>query len=199
MCADWSDTLNKRMLRVSRLGLKNWRNFADVDVAFGERLFLIGPNASGKSNLLDVFRFLRDVCRDGGGLQQAVQERGGVSKIRSLSARRDPAVEIEVDLTDSDSTVWTYAMGFAQQPRGHRRRPNPIAKADVGENIPHHQNQDPLRDVHDVEDAGRRFALRCFRLRLVSQSTRLILPKGREKNRPSYNRDQRQNNGLPAV
>ncbi|MDD9857444.1 MAG: AAA family ATPase, partial [Gammaproteobacteria bacterium] len=57
---------------VSRLTLKNWRNFREADVPLRERQFIVGPNASGKSNLLDVFRFLRDIAKpDGGGLQKA--------------------------------------------------------------------------------------------------------------------------------
>jgi predicted ATPase len=61
---------------VSRLTLKNWRNFRSLDLRFKERVFLIGPNASGKSNLLDAFRFLRDLARPGGGLQPAIEQRG---------------------------------------------------------------------------------------------------------------------------
>jgi predicted ATP-dependent endonuclease of OLD family len=38
---------------ISGLILKNWRNFRSLDVSFTERVFVIGPNASGKSNLLD--------------------------------------------------------------------------------------------------------------------------------------------------
>ena len=61
---------------ITRLALKNWRNFKAVDVSLRERVFVIGPNASGRSNLLDVLRFLRDVAKPGGGLQRAVAERG---------------------------------------------------------------------------------------------------------------------------
>lgn len=70
----------------TRLKLKNWRNFVNVDLALEKRLFITGPNASGKSNLLDAFRFLRDIAKDGGGLQQAIRERGGLTKIRCLAA-----------------------------------------------------------------------------------------------------------------
>jgi predicted ATPase len=34
---------------VSHITLKNWRNFQSVDVDMGNRVFLVGPNASGKS------------------------------------------------------------------------------------------------------------------------------------------------------
>jgi predicted ATP-binding protein involved in virulence len=42
-------------LRFSNLQLKNWKNFAFCNVAVGRRAFLVGPNAAGKSNFLDVF------------------------------------------------------------------------------------------------------------------------------------------------
>lgn len=108
----------------TRLKLKNWRNFVTVDLALGERLFITGPNASGKSNLLDVFRFLRDIAKDGGGLQSAVRERLGLTKIRCLAARRYPDVEIEVELSetiDSNPATWRYAIGLRQEQRGARR------------------------------------------------------------------------------
>ena len=109
---------------VKRLIVKNWRNFQQADVLLRERQFIVGPNASGKSNLLDIFRFLRDIVKiDGGGFQKAVKARGGVSKIRCLTARQDPEVGIEIHLADTPdaSPTWRYALEFRQEPRGHRR------------------------------------------------------------------------------
>jgi len=111
-------------MQFTRLKLKNWRNFTRVDLALGERLFITGPNASGKSNLMDAFRFLRDIAKSGGGLQEAVTLRGGITKLRSLAARRDPNVEIEVELKDGageNATVWQYGVGLKQETRGMRR------------------------------------------------------------------------------
>lgn len=108
---------------VSRVILKNWRNFQSVDVALGERVFLAGPNASGKSNFLDVFRFLRDIAKPGGGLQQAVSNRGSISKIRCLAATKYPNLEIEVHLATASrqKPVWKYAIGIKQEVRGYRQ------------------------------------------------------------------------------
>ena len=83
---------------------------------------MVGPNASGKSNLLDAFRFLRDIAKPGGGLQNAVLDRGGISKIRCLAARTHPDVEIEIHLSEfeSDEVIWKYAVGIKQEVRGYR-------------------------------------------------------------------------------
>jgi predicted ATPase len=107
---------------VSHVSLKNWRNFRIADISLGNRAFLVGPNASGKSNFLDVFRFLRDVAKPGGGLQFAVKQRGGLSKIRCLAAREHPEVEIEMDLSDysESNSIWKYALSIRQEPRGNR-------------------------------------------------------------------------------
>jgi len=72
-----------------------------LEAHLGHRIFLIGPNASGKSNLLDAFRFLKDLAND--GLRKAVEdERGGVSAIRCLAATRYNYIDIEVDVSTKD-------------------------------------------------------------------------------------------------
>ena len=108
---------------ITHVALKNWRNFRSVDVDLGERVFLAGPNASGKSNLLDAFRFLRDIAKPGGGLQKAVSDRGGISKLRCLAAREHPDIEIEVHLAESanQEPAWKYAIGIKQESRGYRQ------------------------------------------------------------------------------
>lgn len=109
-------------MRISKIVLKNWRNFRSAEVELGDRVFLVGPNASGKSNFLDAIRFLRDVAKAGGGLQPALAGRGGLSKVRCLAALKDPDVEIDVTLTDGDGGEdWRYAIGITQGVRGYRQ------------------------------------------------------------------------------
>jgi predicted ATPase len=81
---------------ISRMQIKNWRNFRSVDVNLTETTYLIGPNASGKSNFLDIMRFMRDVVNpNGGGLQQAVKSRGDLKKLRCLAGRQGQGIELE--------------------------------------------------------------------------------------------------------
>ena len=112
--------VNNAKLKFSRLRLRNWKNFSAADVSIRDRMFLVGPNASGKSNFLGAFRFLRDLASPGGGLQEAVRRRGGVKAIRCLAARRRTDVEVHVELQGaSGGTSWGYALAFHQDNR-HR-------------------------------------------------------------------------------
>lgn len=99
-------------LYISKLKLYNWKNFRDCELDLQKRCFIIGANASGKSNLLDAIRFLRDIAKDGGGLQSAVEQRGGIKKIRCLAARKRTDVFIETELRniDDDRLCWIYSL-----------------------------------------------------------------------------------------
>ena len=111
-------------MQITHIRLKNWRNFRSLDVQLSDVSYVLGPNASGKSNFLDVFRFLRDVSKHkGGGLQAAVSDRGGISKLRCLHARKDPEVLIEVEVAEgiSEPAIWKYLLAFKSEGKGAQR------------------------------------------------------------------------------
>jgi predicted ATPase len=113
-------------LRFTSVHLENWRNFTSVDVALSQRVFIVGPNASGKSNFLDVFRFLHDIVSVGGGLEEAVRKRQGISKLRALSARKFPDIVIRVDLGGANGDTWQYELALS-----HDNRQRPQIKREV--------------------------------------------------------------------
>lgn len=102
-------------LRFTRLRAERWKNFGEFEVQLARRVFFVGANAAGKSNLLDVFRFLRDIAKVGGGFREAVESRGGVSAIRSLFSRKKTDVLIDVSVGGETSPdIWRYELAFSQ-------------------------------------------------------------------------------------
>jgi len=47
-------------MKISRISIQNFRNFADVDVKLGEHAVIVGENKIGKSNLLHALRLVLD-------------------------------------------------------------------------------------------------------------------------------------------
>lgn len=104
-----------RTVQLVRFRLENWRNFRHVELDLKRRALFFGPNASGKSNLLDALRFLHDIVSVGGGFREAVERRNGVSKIRCLAARGSPDIVLALDVVSAaEGVTWTYELGFSQ-------------------------------------------------------------------------------------
>lgn len=109
-------------MRITHVRASNWRNFKSVDFPLENRLFVVGPNAAGKSNLLDMFRFLGDIAAPGGGLTAAIDRRGGLSKVRSLFARNHQRGRLIVDLQLLDGEdVWRYKLAIRGEKGGLNR------------------------------------------------------------------------------
>lgn len=109
-------------MRITHLRLKNWRNFRSADVSLQNRVFIVGPNASGKSNLLDAIRFLRDVATN--GFQSAVDTRDGLERIRCLATRSYNQSHVTISINigdDSEPEKWHYELTFKSEGRGRRR------------------------------------------------------------------------------
>ncbi len=105
-------------MHIKHVALQNWRNFKKAEIDLTSRTFIAGANASGKSNFLDAFRFLKDLANS--GLKEAVEKRGGISKVRCLYARRPSEIEIAVEIEDGKAS-WKYEIGIGQEQGGIHR------------------------------------------------------------------------------
>jgi predicted ATPase len=118
--SDDGSSYTRASMIISKVILKNWRNFEAANVDLAERVFVVGPNASGKSNFLDVFKFLRDIALPRGGLQEAITLRGGVPRIRCLSARKETDVGVTVEFKNSADATFSVALLNRDQARTAR-------------------------------------------------------------------------------
>ena len=111
-------------MRLTHVTVKNWRNFKQADFDLQDRMLVIGPNASGKSNLLDALRFLGQIASPGGGFQNAVASRGGMARLRCLAARYFNTGRVTLSITigdDHQPSTWVYEVTFTAEQRGKRR------------------------------------------------------------------------------
>ncbi|MEE9165369.1 MAG: AAA family ATPase, partial [Nitrospinota bacterium] len=65
-----------------KIKISNFKSFKDLEIELGKFNILIGSNASGKSNFLQIFKFLKDI--NNSGLNNALQMQGGVEYLRNI-------------------------------------------------------------------------------------------------------------------
>ena len=96
---------------ITRLEVHNFKSLRNVDISLGPLNVLIGPNMSGKSNILDALLFLYQLFFPQGGTQgvgYAVAQRGGIDEVL-WKGGSDKLVRIAVDATDDREPDTKYA------------------------------------------------------------------------------------------
>ena len=61
-------------MAIKRIKVSNFKSFKDLDIELGKLSVVIGANASGKSNFVQIFRFIRDISNL--GLDNAISLQG---------------------------------------------------------------------------------------------------------------------------
>ena len=89
-------------MAIRRLKVSNFRSFNELDVELGDFNVLIGANASGKSNFIEIFRFLRDIRNY--GLNSAVALQGGGES--TLNLRLQTSKPLRVQIIDDQSVKY---------------------------------------------------------------------------------------------
>ena len=84
---------------IQRIKVTNFKSFKELEVVLGEFNVLIGANASGKSNFVQIFKFMKDIASH--GLDNAVSMQGGVEYLRNINVGATENFSLKV-VSDSD-------------------------------------------------------------------------------------------------
>ena len=82
------------MRRLSSIRIENFKSIRDQTLELGDLNVLIGGNGSGKSNLIEVFRFLRELV--GQNLSQFTLRKGGADNLLHFGRARSPFMTVAV-------------------------------------------------------------------------------------------------------
>lgn len=103
-------------LFLSRVVLRNYKSIGSCDVRLQALTYLVGPNGSGKSNFLDALHFVRDALA--GSLDNAINERGGLSEVRRRSSGHPTHFGIRIEFVLRNGQSGHYAFNIGSQKGG---------------------------------------------------------------------------------
>ena len=94
----------KSNVRLTRIWARNFKSIRKLDLELGPLTVLVGPNASGKSNVLDVLRFIKDALDR--NLDSAVTSRHGIDAVTRTNPQGGPLnVEIGFEVKYGDFSM----------------------------------------------------------------------------------------------
>lgn len=89
---------------LTRIEAHNFKSFRDLDVSLGALSVLIGANASGKSNFVQLLRFTRDIANF--GLDNAASIQGGNEYIANLRLGVGETTKVALVIQEGDALSW---------------------------------------------------------------------------------------------
>jgi predicted ATPase len=96
---------------LTKLKVKNYKSLADVEIDFHHFNVLIGPNNSGKSNILDCLAFLADTVTM--SVEDALRKRGGYDHV-VFGGHVEKTIKIDV-ITTEKSVKKEYDVTFTDK------------------------------------------------------------------------------------
>ena len=88
-------------MRLTELNISHYKSVENVDLQdISPITVLVGCNGAGKSNVVDVLRFLRDAVTQ--GLDHAVSTRGGIGLIRQYSPSKPYRITLQFRFHDEE-------------------------------------------------------------------------------------------------
>lgn len=111
---------------ITRIRVQNFKSLRDVILTLGLRNVLVGPNMAGKSNVIDVFRFLNRLIAPppgGAGVIYALNSMNGFGEVAWKGADSSViAFSLEGEESggaDTDAaTLWKYELSLQGHPQG---------------------------------------------------------------------------------
>ena len=99
--------------KIKSIKVRNYRSLGDVNVDLSDLTVLVGANGTGKSNFLDVFRFVGDALTRGLDAALLAHDRGGIGRLRRYSSKGRPYdVEIDISLEiDGEEGHYGFVLG----------------------------------------------------------------------------------------
>lgn len=90
------------MRTLEKLTIKNFKSIREQSLALGPLNVFIGGNGSGKSNLIQVFKFLREILSQ--NLAGYTATKGGADTLLYFGKKRSPIMEFFLEFTEDETS-----------------------------------------------------------------------------------------------
>lgn len=87
-------------MRIERIRIQNFKSIREIEIEFDELNIFIGKNAAGKSNVFEIFQFLKDIGEQ--NLENAIQLRGGTEYFKNIRIEDSQNFEVSCSFSQGE-------------------------------------------------------------------------------------------------
>lgn len=93
-------------MKIKKIKAENFKSYKKVDVDLNDLNFIIGGNASGKSNYVNILKFFNDIIYY--GLDDAILLQGGIKYLFNSNSRKNSSILLyfEIDLEEEEKSMF---------------------------------------------------------------------------------------------
>jgi predicted ATPase len=82
-------------MKINKIYVQNFKSFKELEIELKDLNILLGQNSSGKSNFIQIFKFLADISRY--NLDDAISLQGGVDLLKNFNCAESDTLVIRVN------------------------------------------------------------------------------------------------------
>ncbi len=102
-------------MKITKIEISNFKSFKNQSIPLNDFNLLVGANASGKSNLVQAFQFLRDIVNH--GLENAISLQGGVEYLRNIKVAPSSPLSFRIIMQGEFKCWWSVRRDEDGTPR----------------------------------------------------------------------------------
>lgn len=93
-------------MKIKKIKAENFKSYKKVDIELNDLNFIIGGNASGKSNYVNILKFFNDIIYY--GLDDAILLQGGIKYLFNSNSRKNSSILLyfEIDLEEEEKSIF---------------------------------------------------------------------------------------------
>lgn len=93
-------------MKIKKIKAENFKSYKKVDIDLNDLNFIIGGNASGKSNYVNILKFFNDIIYY--GLDDAILLQGGIKYLFNSNSRKNSSILLyfEIDLEEEEKSIF---------------------------------------------------------------------------------------------
>lgn len=83
-------------MKITRVKVENFKSYKKMEIELNALNYIIGGNASGKSNFVNILKFFNDIIEY--GLDDAILLQGGIKYLFNSSSRKNESLVLDIEI-----------------------------------------------------------------------------------------------------